>query len=284
MNKCLIKDLDFAKDYLSLNDNQLCNILDISRSSLNSLRKNENEISSIQYERIYSFLYSKGIKINNLKSQIYKDSENKNQTILFHGAKKEIVGKIDLKHSKDGNDFGKGFYLGTDLNQAATFVCGSNSSSVYICEYRNNKDLKKKIYDVDEDWMLTIAYYRGRLTNYLGSKRLQRLIEDVKKSDILIAPIADNNMYQIIDDFIKGNITNLQCINSLSASDLGKQYVFLTSKAINNLTIKERCYMCDDERKYYENIKKENNESGRQKVKYIMREYAGKGKYIEELL
>ena len=31
-------------------------------------------------------------------------------------------------------------------------------------------------------------------------------------------------------------------------------------------------------------IKNENNVNGRQKVKYVMRKYAGKGKYIDELL
>lgn len=280
----IIDDLDYVKEYLGINDTELSNLLNIPRSSIYNWRKNRTAISNSQCERVYSFIYERGIKINNLKSQLYKDSETKNRTILYHGAKKIIEGNIDLKHSKEGNDFGKGFYLGEDLYQAASFVSNNVNSNVYICEYSNNKDLKVKKFDVDEEWMLAVAYYRGKLDNYKSSKKVQSIINKIKKSDIIIAPIADNNMYQIIDSFVNGEITVLQCVNSLSASDLGKQYVFISNKALKSLQIKERCYLCNDERKYYEKIKNENNTNGRQKVKYVMRKFAGKGKYIEELL
>lgn len=280
----IIDDLDYVKEYLGINDTELSNLLNIPRSSIYNWRKNRTAISNSQCERVYSFIYERGIKINNLKSQLYKDSETKNRTILYHGAKKIIEGNIDLKHSKEGNDFGKGFYLGEDLYQAASFVSNNVNSNVYICEYSNNKDLKIKKFDVDEEWMLAVAYYRGKLDNYKSSKKVQSIINKIKKSDIIIAPIADNNMYQIIDSFVNGEITVLQCVNSLSASDLGKQYVFISNKALKSLQIKERCYLCNDERKYYEKIKNENNTNGRQKVKYVMRKFAGKGKYIEELL
>lgn len=280
----IVDDLDYVKEYLDINDTELSNLLNIPRSSFYNWRNNRTTISRNQYEKVYSFIYDKGIKINNLKSQLYKDRETKNKIILFHGAKKEIKGNIDLKHSKQGNDFGVGFYLGKNLLQAASFVSNNMNSNVYICEYCRNKDLKTKEFNVDEEWMLTVAYYRGRLANYKISNKIQKIINKIDKTDIIIAPIADNNMYQIIDSFVSGEITDIQCINCLSASDLGKQYVFLTNEALKSLQIKERCYLCGEERKYYEKIKLENNINGRQKVKYVMRKYAGKGKYIEELL
>lgn len=262
----IVNDIDFVKEYLRINETEFSNLLNIPRSSLNNWRNNKTAISNNQYEKVYSFIYDQGIKINNLKSQLYKDSENRNRIILFHGAKKATEGNIDLKHSKDGNDFGKGFYLGQDLYQAASFVSNNMNSSVYICEYAKNKDLKIKEFDVNEERMLAVAYYRGKLENYSLSKKVKNIINKIEKSDIVIAPITDNNMYQIIDSFVNGEITILQCVNSLSASDLGKQYVFLTNKALKSLKIKERCYLCNDERKYYENIKNENNTNGRQKV------------------
>ena len=280
----VVDDLDYVKEYLGINDTELSNLLNIPRSSFYNWRNKKTTISNSQCERVYSFIYDKGIKINNLKSQLYKDTETKNRKILFHGAKKNIEGNIDLKHSKEGNDFGKGFYLGEDMYQAASFVSNNMNSNVYIFEYSKNNDLNIKKYNVDEEWMLAVAYYRGKLDNYKSTKKIQNIINKIEKSDIIIAPIADNNMYQIIDSFVNGEITVLQCVNSLSASDLGKQYVFLTNKALKCLRIKERCYLCNDERKYYENIKNENNTNGRQKVKYVMRKFAGKGKYIEELL
>lgn len=280
----IVDDLDYVKEYLDINDSELSKLLNIPRSSFHNWRNNKTVISNNQYEKVYSFIYNQGIRINNLKSQLFKDTETKNKIILYHGAKKDIKGNIDLKHSKQGNDFGLGFYLGKDLYQAASFVSNNMNSNVYICRYTKNKELKTMEFDVNEEWMLAVAYYRGRLDNYKLSKRIQHIVNKINKSDIIIAPIADNNMYQIIDSFVNGEITDLQCINSLSASDLGKQYVFLTNKALKNLKIIERCYLCNDERKYYEKIKLENNTNGRQKVKYVMRKFAGKGKYIEELL
>lgn len=279
----IVLDLDFAKEYLKINESELSSLLNVPRSSLNNWRKGKTKISLNQYEKVYSFLYSQGIRINSIKSQIYKDKETNNKKIIYHGAKKEIEGDISLQFSKENNDFGKGFYLGEDLYQASSFVSKYSNSSVYICEF-NNKNLKKKTFNVDENWMLLVAYFRGRLTKYKESKKLIKLIREAEKCDYIIAPIADNNMYQIIDSFVKGDITDLQCINSLSASDLGKQYVMLTNKALKNLTIKERCYLCNEERSHYENIKNDNYNNGLQKVKFAMRKYAGKGKYIEELL
>ena len=61
----------------------------------------------------------------------------------------------------------------------------------------------------------------------------------------------------------------------LGRNDIGK---------ISKLSVKKRCYLCNEERAYYENIKNDRYVKGIQKVKYVMREYAGKGKYIEELL
>lgn len=279
----IVYDLEFAKEYLDLNESELSARLNIPRSSLNNWRKGKTKISKNQYEKVYSFLYSEGIRINNIKSQIQKDQETKNKTILYHGAKKELIGSPSLTYSKENNDFGKGFYLGEDLYQVASFVSKNINSNVYICEFQN-QGLKKKTFNVGEDWMLLVAYFRGRLTNYKLPKKIERIVNDLKKYDYIIAPIADNNMYRIIDNFINGEITDLQCINSLSASELGKQYVLLSKKAMSKLSVKERCYLCNEERAYFENIKNDRYVKGIQKVKYVMREYAGKGKYIEELL
>lgn len=280
----IVDDLDYVKEYLGINETELSNLLNIPRSSFYNWRNNKTSVSNSQCERVYSFIYDQGIKINNLKSQLYKDTETKNRIILFHGAKRSIEGNVDLKHSKEGNDFGAGFYLGEDYYQAASYVSNNVNSNVYIFEYINNKDLKIKKFDVNEEWMLAVAYYRGKLNKYKSSKKVQNIINKIEKSDIIIAPIADNNMYQIIDSFVNGEITALQCVNSLSASDLGKQYVFLSNKALKSLKMKEKCYLCNNERKYYEKIRNENNTNGREKAKYVMRKYAGKGKYIEELL
>lgn len=133
--------------------------------------------------------------------------------------------------------------------------------------------------------MLLIAYFRGKLEEYKKSKKINKLLENLKGVDVIVAPIADNTMYTILDDFIQGKITNLQCLNALSANRLGLQYVFLSDKAIdNNLVMLERCYYSSSEKKDYQTYRLKENEIGKNKVKISLREYAGKGKYIEELL
>ena len=46
----------------------------------------------------------------------------------------------------------------------------------------------------------------------------------------------------------------------------------------------ERCYYSSNEKKDFQAYRLKENEIGKNKVKIALREYAGKGKYIEEML
>ena len=46
----------------------------------------------------------------------------------------------------------------------------------------------------------------------------------------------------------------------------------------------DRCFYCNSERNDYSNYRLKESEIGKNKVKIALREYAGKGKYIEDLL
>lgn len=52
-------------------------------------------------------------------------------------------------------------------------------------------------------------------------------------------------MFEIIDSFIDGEITDIQCQHCLSATNLGMQYVFVSEKALSQITLLERCYLTD---------------------------------------
>ena len=283
-NVTVLKDIEFIRETLKLSVDTFCKKTSISRMTYYRWQKNEAEISKPYLEKIYSFAYEKGIRINEVKAQTYIDMCNSNEKIVFHGAKKPIDGKLDLDHSKENNDFGKAFYAGEDLQQSASFVANSDNARVYICKYTKKKNIKSLEYNVDEKWMLTIAYFRKRLEMYKESRIVKSLINKLKNVDLVIAPIADNQMYTILDEFINGNITNFQCEKSMSVTNLGKQYCFRTNKALEELNVVSECYLCEQEKKEYLVKKAESNNIGLQKVKYIKREYAGKGKYIEDLL
>jgi hypothetical protein len=133
--------------------------------------------------------------------------------------------------------------------------------------------------------MVLISYFRGKIDEYASSSYLKKLLEKLSNVDIVIAPIADNTMYDILDEYADGEITDLQCLHALSANWLGKQYVFLNDNAINKtLKMLDRLYICSGEKNEYRTKREDNKNVGKAKVKLAKREYAGKGQYIEELL
>ena len=280
-----IKDLKYSKIVLGLNDTKLSEYLNISRSTVIRWLNNTITPEYDTLDKVYNKLYESNIYLNRVKEEMYNySSVDKNHMILFHGAKTEIIGEPSISFSEDKKDFGRGFYLGETFEQSASFVVGYNKSSVYIFDF-NKENVKIKEYNVSKEWMLLIAYFRGRLDEYTGSKYIKELIKELNDVDVVIAPIADNTMYTTLDDFISGKITDLQCLNALSANRLGKQYVFLNDNVIkNNLKMLERCFYCKNERVDYQSYRLKENEIGKNKVKIALREYAGKGKYIEELL
>ena len=278
-----LKDINYSKIVLGLNDSKMSEYLNISRITLNRWTNQKCTPEYDTLEKIYNKFYDSSIYLNRVKEEMYNSSLKDNHIILFHGAKSEIIGNPSIKYSEENKDFGKGFYLGETFEQSASFVVSYDKSSIYVFDFDMN-NLKIKEYNVSKEWMLLIAYFRGKLEEYKDSKYIKTLIDELKDVDVVIAPIANNTMYTILDDFISGIITDLQCLNALSANRLGKQYVFLNDNAINNnLKMLERCFYCQNERKDYQSYRLKENEIGKNKVKIALREYAGKGKYIEDL-
>ena len=283
MNYRIDIDIENIKSLLNINESELADVLDVPRSTLYRWKKGQSKISDKYIETLYNFAYMKGIKLNILKSQLFSEYCKKDEKLLFHGAKSDIKGNLSVNYGRENNDFGRGFYVGESLFQSASFVSSHNESSLYIYKYKNNKQLKVTEFYVDQEWMLAIAYYRGKIDKYSNHPIIKAIRKKVESSDIVIAPIADNQMYQIIDDFLFGNLTDEQTKHALSATNLGKQYVFLNDKSLESLELLEHCYLCKNEKQDYLKTKQTENDIGIQKVKMAKREFAGKGKYIEDI-
>ena len=269
---------------LNISYSQLSEELNVARSTVSRIVKEEIYPSDLILETFYSFVYKnrfRKIQLNQLKSQFAKDQY---QLVLFHGSKTVLEGNINLNHSRDDVDFGKGFYIGESYEQAASYVYPFKQSSVYIIEFLKSQKLKIVEFDTSLEWMLLVSYYRGHLNAYKNSKTLTNILERVKDIDLIIAPIADNNMYEIMNRFAKGEITDLQATSALSASGLGKQYVLKSDEACFNAHIVNRLYLSAPER---EDIAKKNSENALvsfDKARLAIQMYRGKGKYIEEIL
>ena len=191
--------------------------------------------------------------------------------------------QLTYKKQRHNNDFGQGFYTGESYEQAISFVSGFDHSSVYYIRF-DDKNLKCKRYEVDQEWMMTIAYYRGALDEYRNHPIIEKLIEQSRDCDYIIAPIAYNRMFQIINSFIAGELTDEQCKHCLAATNLGMQYIFISEKAVSQAKLIERCYISNNEREYYKNVRLEESKLGDNKVKLARKQYRGKGRYIDEIL
>ena len=237
-------------------------------------------------EALYSYAYENKahkIKLNYLKSQLRFDDKGR-RILLFHGSDGQINEPIDAKHTKGLVDFGSGFYAGESFEQAGSWVAGKPSSSVYMLYFQPSSQWKHMTFTVDLDWLFAVAHYRKRIDLFEGSARVRKIVSAIEKCDYLIAPIADNTMYDTIDSFIQGLITSEQCLHCLTATNLGSQYVFLTNSVCKKLELTDRLYLSKNERDDLLAAKDMSKENGTDKVKASLIAYRGKGRYIEELL
>lgn len=275
-------DLSLARFLLGISLEEAAREIGVERITLFRIESKETYPNQKTIDLIYSYIYKKGININEIKASFY-DEEMISGKLLIHGSKSFIDGDISPFKGRKYSDFGQAFYCAESVEQVASFVTKFEDSCLYLLDF-DEKDLKSYDFEVNQEWMLAVAYFRGRLEKYKNNQKILGIINKINSVDYLIAPIADNRMFSIIDQFIGGLITDEQCQHSLASTSLGKQYVFLTTKATSHLKILEKCYISSEERKLLEKVKESSNELSENKVKDVMRTYRNKGKYIEEIL
>ena len=276
------QDLTYIEEILGLTREELFQKLKLNQNFLLSQDLDlQKELTYL--EKIYNFAFENNIRLGKQIEMLHYEKILPNHKLLAHGSKSEIEGKIDLSKARVNNDFGQGFYAGESYDQSVSFICGFPKSCVYFLDL-NPQDLKCRKYNIDQDWMLTIAFYRGSLNKYKNHPLIKNIISSSRNYDYIIAPIADNRMYQVINSFIYGEITDEQCKQCLAATNLGNQYVFLSEKSIEHLYILERRYISNMEKEHYISMKTNDLKLGEDKVKIAKIQYRGKGKYIDELL
>ena len=277
------KDFKAIRDVLDISQKEFAKVLDTEQKTISNIESKDSYPSKTIVESAFTYAFKKDVKINKLKELLCRDNLSHDEKLLFHGSKGEIKGNIDVNFGRGNNDFGKGFYTGESYEQAVSFISTYDDPSVYFMSF-DDSDLKCKRYSVDREWMMTIAYYRESLEEYENHPLIKKIIAESRDCDYIVAPIADNKMFETINEFIEGNLTDEQCKHCLAATNLGMQYVFLTEKAASKLKIVERCYVCDKEREHYKKLKEDYRKLGNDKVKLAKAQYRGIGKYIDEVL
>ena len=274
-----IKDYELAKESLKFDDARLADEIGVTRAYLFRILANEQAPSPKMLESFYGFCYRMNIRFNLAQEEILKETYG--SKLLFHGSKQGLQSP-SASGSRQDCDFGPGFYLGESFYQAACFVSEEFQASVYAFSF-DAASLNGVTYETELDWMLAICYFRGKLRQYKDHPRLVKLRSAIEKADFIVAPIADNRMFQVMQQFGDGEISTIEALHALSASNLGKQTVLKTEKAIAGLTPLTRFYLCSQERDDYEQANKQRSYLIESKLKLAKREFRGQGQYIEEL-
>lgn len=277
------EDIEVILELLGMTIQEFARELQVSASTVSRWKEPRETISPANLEKIYDYAFKKGIRLNKIKEQLFREECLENHVLLFHGAKTEISGDISVEKSRQNNDFGKGFYCGESLEQSAMFVAGFPKSSLYMLDFDKSGYKELKL-GVERDWMLMIAFFRRKLTAYEKHPLIREILERLNGVDYVVAPIADNRTFQIIDSFIEGEITDVQCRHCLSATNLGNQYVFLTQRAADQIKILRRCYLPSVEKEAYISARSDDAQVSNDKVKIDRKQYRGQGQYIEEIL
>lgn len=278
------EDVLLIQEVLGLSRRELARQIGVGSATLERWVRGVVQPSRQGLASLYGFAFRRGVPLNRIKAQLRKEElEKTGYRLLFHGSKSGIEGPLSLTASRANNDFGRGFYCGESLEQSAMFVNHYEESAIYMAAF-SDAGLCGLRFGVDQNWMLAVSAFRGRLKEYENHPILQELMGHISEADYIAAPIADNRMFEIMDDFSQGFITDVQCQHALSATGLGMQWVMTSKRALDQVVLLEKCYLCPEERAYYEGRRKEELAVGLAKVKAAHRQYRGQGRYVDELL
>lgn len=156
--------------------------------------------------------------------------------ILYHGTIADFS-IVDLKHTKANKDFGRGFYLTTNFNQAYAWA-----NRMKIRQLQRGYNTKGFIYSFKLDTQLfktiNIHTFKGANKTWLDYiiNNRSRSNNNIVDYDIVIGKVADANAQVLIDEYIAyGDYSEKakdRLIIRLKTSNLMDQYCFKTEKAI----------------------------------------------------
>jgi len=256
----------------------------LSEEEFSQIQNGDLIPDKIQNEGIYNFAYNHKLFVNEIIWQSREDAfKDENVHVCSHGSRRNIVGDIRVDLPVESSDFGSGFYIGQDIEQAGRWVSDNPDSSLYIFTFEED-GLKKALFNVSIDWMLAICYHRHLIDDYIEHPKVQKIIDLCENSDFILAPIADNKLYDVIESFTNEEITDLQCLYAISATHLGYQFVLKTEKALENLNLQDHLYFCSEEKKLYENSQDLVENTALYKAFLAKKNYKNQGRYISELL
>lgn len=203
--------------------------------------------------------------------------------ITYHGSD-IIIENPRYDGGRKFSDFGKGFYMTTNIEMAKSWSTRKKFQGLYVNKYIFNAEgLESLTFDLDINWILFIAYNRGIIETEELKLYLKDYYKDMEKYDVILGPTADDRMFDTLNMFFENNITLEHCLQSLNSMDLDIQYNLKTEKAINALSFLSSIELDEVDKEYYSSEMKMKKEIMKNKMTFIRKKYGNIGKYFDEL-
>ncbi len=280
----LIKQI---RAYLNMSQTEFAEQLNVTFQTVNRWENGRALPNKLAQSKMFDLCREKQVPVYDMILKKIADESkaiklDSNQELLYHGSKSGIDGTVEPKSRKQC-DFGKGFYMGTDPGQALTLICDYEKSKFYIVSV-NTDNLAQIEVPANIDWAMLVAYHRGKMEKINGTPFYNKYRDMTQDKDLIIGNIANDRMFFVIDNFFVGNVTDMALINSLSALQLGKQYVVITQKGCDAVRIEAEVELSYLERQFIKEIAEENRAKGISLANDICKNYRREGMYFDEIL
>ena len=280
----LIKQI---RTYLNMSQTEFAEQLNVTFQTVNRWENGRALPNKLAQSKMFDLCKERQVPVYDITlKRIAEESEaiklKADRVLLYHGSKSGIEGSIEPKSRKQC-DFGKGFYMGTDPGQALTLICDYEKSKFYIVSVSMDNLAHIEV-PADIDWAMLVAYHRGKMEKINGTPFYNKYRDMTANKDLIIGNIANDRMFFVIDNFFVGNVTDMALINSLSALQLGKQYVVISQKGCDAVRIEAEVELSYLERLFIKEIAEENRARGISLANDICKKYRREGMYFDEIL
>lgn len=204
--------------------------------------------------------------------------------ILYHGSRGGIDGSIK-PISRVRSDFGAGFYMGENPEQAKGLVVEDAEPYFYTLKFKLSEIPEEKILKLNEnDWLYVILANRKKCSDFNELPLCSNILNKLSDYDVIIGPIADDRMNEAMKRFTDYGLTDKGLQACLKHVKYGNQYVAKTEFACSKIEIISERQLygkeADDIRNYVTNMRMQSRDI----IKTATIEYQRKGKYLNEII
>jgi len=280
----LIKQI---REHLQMSQSDFAELLGVSFATVNRWENGRAAPNKLAQSKLFDICEENSVPVYEMTlERIRKTAAGitlpPDRILLYHGSKSGIVGRIEPR-SRSQCDFGKGFYMGTDPVQGLTLICDYDTSRFYIVSLAL-PGLETVEVPANLEWAMLVAFHRGKMGNIKGNAFYEKYRQMSARRDIVIGSIANDRMFYVIDNFFVGNITDAALVGSLSALQLGKQYVAVSQKGCDAVKVETEVELSHLERLFIREVAEANRIKGVSLANDICKQHRREGLFFDEIL